>query len=205
MMIYVNHPDFKTKLSELFSDHQLEPLWINKMHPKVAFAFLHINDPEELKTLRKQFKGLLVISIEDEANIHAYLQYQPFYIIRQNYFEEDLHTLIGLLDHYLFENYATLPIKLGSSTLQLAVSSIQYVESFNHYLTLHTTHGQYSLRQNMQNLQMQLKGFIRVHKSYIVAIREIAEIQSTQLILKDQTIIPVGRTYKKDLSFIELS
>lgn len=204
MIIYANDPQFQKALAPLFEEHQLEPLWLDKPHPKMDFAFVSVHHVDEVKQLRTSFQGLLVINIQDEQNIHVYLATQPFYILRNDYIFEDMQVLCSLLEQYLDTHYATIQVKLGSSSLQLAVSSIAYVESFSHYLTLHTSHGQYALRQNMQSLQDQLKGFIRVHKSYLVAISEIAEIQSTQLLLKDHTIIPIGRTYKKELAYLKL-
>lgn len=204
MIIYTNDLVFKQSLDPLFQSHQLAPLWITNFQPKSQIAFLNVQHFQEAQTFRQGFKGLLVLQIQDEANIHAYLSLQPFYIIRSGYKKEDLETLSQLLNQYLDEHYATISIKLGSGDLQLAVSSITYIESFSHYLTLHTKHGEYTIRQNMQKMEMELQNFIRVHKSYLVAIREIATIQATQLILKDQTVIPIGRTYKKELASIQL-
>ena len=204
MIIYYNDDCFKQELQNLLEDHHLEPLWLREPHPKMNLVFLSVHDKTELAQIRQRYQGPLVLSIEDEENIHDYLSYQPFYILRKEHNEEDMVVLKRLLRQYFEETYATIPIKMGSSTLHLAISSINYVESFSHYLTLHTRHGEYTLRQNMQSLQAQLRGFIRVHKSYLVAICQIAQIQSTQLILKDNTVIPVGRAYKKELSSLEL-
>lgn len=204
MIISCNLEHAQTILQPLFCDHGLQPLWLNDIHTKTDMALWQTEDYTQAKAFRQHYHGLFIIAIADEANIHAYLSLQPFYILRQAHLNEDLQTLTALLEQYLNEQYATISVRLGASSLQLAVSSITYIESFSHYLTLHSTHGQYTLRQNMQKLENELKGFIRVHKSYLVAIREIAEIQSTQLILKDHTVIPIGRTYKKMLAQLKL-
>lgn len=204
MIIYYNDPLFPQSLKDTFTSHQLEPLWLPKFNPKANFAFIDVTTFQDIATFRKDFTGVLVLLIEDEANIHSYLSLQPFYIVRRQHTKEDMQILKNLLDAYLDEHYATISVKLGSSNLQLATSAIQYVESFNHYLILHTTHGQYTLRQNMTKMQAQLANFVRVHKSYLVAISQIADIKAAELVLKDQTVIPIGRAYKKELASLKL-
>lgn len=41
------------------------------------------------------------------------------------------------------------------------------------------------------------KGFVRTHRSYLVALRRIATLKYNQLILNDGVELPVGRTYYK--------
>ena len=43
-----------------------------------------------------------------------------------------------------------------------------------------------------------VSGFVRVHKSFIVAIQHIREIEANEVTLT-QKKIPIGRTYKKNI------
>ena len=41
--------------------------------------------------------------------------------------------------------------------------------------------------------------FIQIHKSYIINKRFIQEIKNQEVILKEQTHLPIGRSYKESL------
>ncbi|MFP7654259.1 LytTR family transcriptional regulator DNA-binding domain-containing protein [Chryseobacterium proteolyticum] len=41
--------------------------------------------------------------------------------------------------------------------------------------------------------------FVRIHKSHLVALREISKISGGQLFLKDGTVLPIGNFYKKNV------
>lgn len=41
--------------------------------------------------------------------------------------------------------------------------------------------------------------FVRIHKSYLVALKEISKIAGGELTLKNGTVLPVGKFYKKNV------
>lgn len=53
----------------------------------------------------------------------------------------------------------------------------------------------------MSRLEEQLtnKGFIRIHKSYLVNKKNIAKVTSNQVILTNNEVIPLGRKYKNNI------
>lgn len=83
---------------------------------------------------------------------------------------------------------------------QVPLSDICFVESIGHYLLFHIGAGIYKVRENMKECEsnLQLYGFCRIHKSYLVNLAHIDEIRTDSLILHGQ-VLPVGRSYKDDL------
>ena len=49
------------------------------------------------------------------------------------------------------------------------------------------------------NKEIQSLDFIQIHKSYIINKRFIQEIKNQEVILKEQTHLPIGRSYKESL------
>ena len=47
--------------------------------------------------------------------------------------------------------------------------------------------------------EIQSPDFIQIHKSYIINKRFIQEIKNQEVILKEQTHLPNGRSYKESL------
>ena len=84
-----------------------------------------------------------------------------------------------------------------------------FVESSEGKCTIKTTDNEYKMNETLVMLEKKLiyAPFIRVHRSYIVNIHHIIEIQpwfnsTYNLIMKDGSQVPVSRTYVKDLKLL---
>ena len=94
------------------------------------------------------------------------------------------------------------PILLKSKNVVLPENMV-FIKSEGHYLYIHTATNQNPLmeRNSLKNLQNQLppEQFIRIHRSYIVNIDYIKTISSQEVILQDQTSLPLSRIHKQQL------
>jgi two-component system LytT family response regulator len=87
----------------------------------------------------------------------------------------------------------------------ITVDIIRYIESLDDYVLIYTTEGRHMKQKTMKYFEDHLnpKNFIRIHRSYIVQVKFIAEIQQYEkesyiVILKDKTKLKVSKTgYKK--------
>ncbi len=64
---------------------------------------------------------------------------------------------------------------------------------------VHLTDGEKSFPLSLAEVERQLPAgqFCRCHNSYLVNLEQVEEIQRTELLLRDGTSLPVGRTYYK--------
>ena len=94
----------------------------------------------------------------------------------------------------------TIYIKSGPQLYKINISDILFLEKDGNYLIFHTKGKKMLSRQNMKDIFEILnpEEFIRVHKSYVVALKHIEVIESHQIRLGDLKI-PVGRNYREDL------
>jgi two-component system LytT family response regulator len=94
----------------------------------------------------------------------------------------------------------TIFIKSGPQTHQVKVKDILYLEKDGNYITAHLKDRNILIRENMGDIfdLVPAADFIRVHKSYIVAIKHISMIEVHQLTINNEKI-PVGSTYRESL------
>jgi len=94
-------------------------------------------------------------------------------------------------------------VKSGYKSMKVNIADILYVEGMKEYVVIHTRNKKFTKLDRMKNIENLLNdhGFIRIHKSYIVSIKNIdtvfgntVEINSIQL--------PVGRSFKDELNAI---
>jgi DNA-binding LytR/AlgR family response regulator len=78
---------------------------------------------------------------------------------------------------------------------------IRYIESNVRKLILHLTNEDISFYAKLNDLAdvMQEKGFVRVHQSYMVRLKEIVSISSDSVVLEKNVTVPVSRKYYADL------
>lgn len=96
------------------------------------------------------------------------------------------------------ESSETIFIKSGSQTHQVKVSDILYLEKDGNYITVYLKNKRILMRENMADIFniIPANEFVRVHKSYIVAIEHITMIEIHQLTINGEKI-PIGSTYRE--------
>lgn len=90
-------------------------------------------------------------------------------------------------------------IKSGPRLHQVEVRKLLYMEKKEHYMIFHTPEGQILSRMNMNDLMNTLTGanFIRVHRSFVVAIDKIDTVEKQMVVIRGRKI-PIGESYRED-------
>ena len=96
-------------------------------------------------------------------------------------------------------------VKDGTKLVKVNLEDILYVEGLKDYVTIHTPTQKIISLQRLKVLEDQLppEKFIRVHNSFIVALKAIEVIHKGDIQIGN-VMIPIGETYKKAFrDFIE--
>ncbi|MDB5031039.1 LytTR family DNA-binding domain-containing protein [Mucilaginibacter sp.] len=90
-------------------------------------------------------------------------------------------------------------VKSEHKIQKVYLHQILFIEGLKDYISIFTTAERIITLQNMKKMEDTLpeKHFIRVHKSYIVALNKIDSIERSRIRIGDK-IIPVGDTYRDD-------
>ena len=89
-------------------------------------------------------------------------------------------------------------VKTEYKLVRVNVEDILYVKGLQNYVSIHTTTEKITSLQTMKKIEEQLPAdrFIRVHKSYIVAINKIDSIERNRIWIGGDIIV-VGQVYRK--------
>jgi DNA-binding LytR/AlgR family response regulator len=98
------------------------------------------------------------------------------------------------------EESPTILIKSGPQTYQVKIRDILYLEKDGNYITIHLKDRNILIRENMGDVfdLVPSADFIRVHRSYVVAVKHIDTIEVHQLTINSEKI-PIGSTYRDTL------
>ncbi|MFC6103713.1 LytR/AlgR family response regulator transcription factor [Olivibacter domesticus] len=88
-------------------------------------------------------------------------------------------------------------VKTEHKIQRIDYDDIYYIEGLKDYISIFTSQERIITLQNMKRMEETLpeERFIRVHKSYIVALEKIESIERGRISLKEK-LIPIGDTYK---------
>ena len=91
-----------------------------------------------------------------------------------------------------------LLIKEKEGLIKIRYDDILYIEASKDYMKIFTRIAHYLVHQTMKNLESMLPPgrFIRTHKSFIVAVKEIKLVKTDQLLLSNNMGIPISNSYK---------
>ena len=91
-----------------------------------------------------------------------------------------------------------IKVKVRSGTVKLDVSTIRYVDVFDHYVCYHTPEGEVRSKTTMREVMKELEGeaFFQCNKAYLVNLAHVDGITGNDLLI-DGEKIPVSRARKK--------
>jgi len=97
-------------------------------------------------------------------------------------------------------------VKNRNKIFIIPADQIRYIESFDDYVFIYTNDGRHLKQKSMKYFETNLssRDFIRIHRSYIVNVAQIMEIQQYEkdsyvVLLKDRTKLKISKSGYKNL------
>ena len=98
------------------------------------------------------------------------------------------------------EDDDTIFIKTDYKVVKIAISDIRYIEGMSEYLKIHLEGQPKPLVTllSMKKMEEYLPpSFMRIHRSYIVNLKKIQEVNKNRVIMDADTYLPIGDNYKE--------
>jgi len=161
-----------------------------------------IDIAQTLQELKIPF--IFITSHSDVRNITVAKETRPYGYLIKPFTKQDLFATIEMAESHLAHKptSTSLFVPMGKGKQKVALKDIQYVKANGNYVEIKMELKRFALRKNLKEFETKLPlthPFLRVHKSFLVNRKHIVSYSQVELILKDGTKIPIGRTY-----FIEI-
>lgn len=94
-------------------------------------------------------------------------------------------------------------IKEGHNETKVKLHDILYLEALKDYTKIVTSTKKHCVLTSIGNLlkENHFQSFVRIHRSFAVQKQFIEKKMSNELLLNNGMLIPIGRSYKENLSF----
>lgn len=175
---------------------------------EIDILFLDVEMPGDtgfvlLDKLQYMPKVVLTTSKTDYAfdafqyNVTDYLK-KP---ISFNRFQESIHKITESFNNTIVEpNKEDIFIKTDGKFIRLSYQDILYIESMGDYVKYFTQAKHYLTHSTLKAVEekMNPKQFMKVHRSYIVNMSKIIDIQDNTIVI-DTKVIPISKALKSDV------
>lgn len=177
----------------------------------VDLMFLDINMPEIsgmelLKILPTHPKTILTTAYSEYA-LESYDYGVIDYLLKPIYFPRFLKAIDRFFATETVKARTeetivnSVSVKVDGYFMDIELDQLLFAQSFGNYVKLHTIKRTYLASITTTEFEKCLpeKNFMRIHKSYIVALDKIEATDKDFVIIKNEKL-PVGITYKRELS-----
>jgi DNA-binding LytR/AlgR family response regulator len=177
---------------------------------KVDLMFLDINMPEisgmELLKIIPNHPKTILTTAYSEFALESYDYGVIDYLLKPIYFPRFLKAI----DRFFAtesvkikeeEIVNSVSVKVDGFLMDIELDQLLYAQSFGNYVKLHTIRRTYLASITTTELEKCLpeKNFMRIHKSYIVALDKIEDTEKDFVTIKKEKL-PIGITYKRELT-----
>ncbi len=170
--------------------------------------FLDIEMPEMtgielIETLNKRIPQTIFTTSYSDFAINAFEYNVSGYLVKPFQFTSFCKAVLKVkeaIQKAPVDNQSILFIKNGSAIMKINVGELHLIECIGDYVNLYTEKNKYTIHSTMKAMENKFSknDFIRVHRSYIIRIDKIEEIED-DCITFGKKQIPIGKTYKHDV------
>jgi DNA-binding LytR/AlgR family response regulator len=91
-------------------------------------------------------------------------------------------------------------VKSGVQRIKLYFAEVTHIQGLKDYAIIHAAKGKIVIKGSVKHMQQLFPGdgFIRVHKSFIVAKDKVRRIERNRIIIGEHQV-PIGRNYKEEV------
>lgn len=141
--------------------------------------------------------SIIFVTACDSYLLEGY-EVQPIYFLLKPVDKQRLESAL-MLDLALNHSPKSLAVRIGGKNINLVLSEIIYIESYNHQLIIHMTSAEQSVYTSLTAMEQQLpaNSFSRCHNSYLIGLEHICEISRSEVTLRNGVSLPIGRQYFK--------
>lgn len=172
---------------------------INKYH--IVFLDIDLITDDGItiaKQLRDIDNNVMIVFVSSKSNlVFKSFVVKPFYFLRKSNYKIDLMYFFEMLDNY-FKKNTLISLDSRATKVHIPADSIVYVESHDHQLSIHSKNEIYFDSSSLYKFLQKVSNtnFVQIHKSYIINLDYLKGIDKGEILLVENTRLPIGRKYR---------
>ena len=185
---------------------------VNKENASLVFLDIQMDEMNGIEVMQILPKNVQIIfcTAFSEFAVKSYELEAVDYLMKPvpfNRFVRAIQRASGIIMDKIMEegtnisdDYIFIKTEQKGKMVKINMSEIDYIEGLKNYVAFHCGKRKIIAYLTLKDIENKLASnqFMRVHKSYIVALSRIITIENSLLVLKDRPeLIPLSETYKE--------
>lgn len=185
---------------------------LNEMQQGIVFLDVQMPDltgVEILKLIKKDIRVIMTTAYKEYA-LDGFEHEVVDYLLKPIAFPRFLKAVNRLVEFNRIQHLADdgnkdflfVKTEQKGKFLKVNIQHIVYIEGLGNYVVIHTdTQQRITTYLNLRDLDDRLlnKGFIRIHKSFIVSLAYLTAVEGNAVrVLNNDSPIPIGKAYKQE-------
>jgi DNA-binding LytR/AlgR family response regulator len=146
--------------------------------------------------------NVVIISTKPDYAAEAFNFDVADYIVKPlsyDRFEKAIQKVKIIKENIQTSNKDFFYLKQNHKMVQIFFKDVLYIEALADYVNIHTTNTRYTILSTMKAIENQFpkKDFMRVHRSFIVRLDKIREIEENTISVEGK-LIPISRSNKEE-------
>lgn len=178
---------------------------IEDEEPDLIYLDIHLsgeNGIDVADALRK--KGyrneIIFLTISEDFMLNGFDVEAFHYIVKHKTSEDKFEEIfLRAYEKSSDRKQEVVSFSCAGDTCTVPVNEIKYFEVRRRVISVHYDEGEFEFYSTLEKIENMLcrKGFIRIHRSFIVSLRYIVHQSYDELTLEDGAKVPIGRAYLK--------
>lgn len=93
----------------------------------------------------------------------------------------------------------SLFVKSDKKIIKINLDEIRYIEAYGNYIKIFTNEMVLTPQTLSDFLQQLPESFLQIHKSYVINFNQLKLIDGNQVILENDTKLPIGKSHRKSI------
>lgn len=199
----IYNDDIKNRIIKQYQDNQEIKIEEYNDVKNADIYFIEVKSEDDIHQYadiknKNHFSFIVLIGQDNSYLMKKGYSLEPVDYIRIEYLAEDFKELFVKLDNLMKKRFKTYLFETKNSKANIRLNAIYYVESFKHYIHIHTKTGEYIERKNISQFieEMDEYGFIQIHKSYAINLDNIKMISTNEVEMINGEKLLIGRKFK---------
>jgi two-component system, LytTR family, response regulator len=215
LMVMAYAKRFETlKIVGVFESAEKALTFLENNEVDIAFLDIELQKSSGLELRQKALTipACVFISSHSELAADTFMLQTLDFIVKPYKFPRFEQTIIRVIEFMevrhkvaLFEASLggdVVYIKVGAEQIKVKIHEILYLEALKNYTLVVTEDKRHCVLSNLGDLlqEKMFESFVRIHRSFAVQKKFIKKIATSEVILNNDAVIPIGRSYKDHLN-----
>lgn len=204
------------KIAGVFNSAEKALAFLEENTVDIAFLDIELGKQTgiELREKARQVTACVFISSHSELAAETFLIDTIDFIVKPYKFPR-FEQAVNRINEYLeiklkaelFEDTIggdAVYLKVGNEQIKVKMHEILYLEALKNYTIVVTENKRHCVLSNIGDLLSEkiFASFVRIHRSFAIQKEFIQKIASSEVILHNNIILPIGRSFKDNLDLV---